>query len=50
MSRSLSDDAALTSKVQEALAVYEDYLKKQPGTDGDAKPAEADGAKAEETS
>ena len=41
MTRSIEDDAALKAKVDEALAVYDEYVKNQGG-EGEADKAKKD--------
>lgn len=40
VSCSIEDEAALKAKVEEALAVYDEYVKAQGGTEGEEKKEE----------
>jgi len=49
MSSSVDDDAALRSKVDEALAVYDDYMKNRSGEAGPANGTKEEDAVKGET-
>lgn len=44
---STEDDNALRAKVDEALSVYDDYMKSRPRDEGTNGPTEDDGARDE---
>jgi len=43
----IGDDAALRNKVQEALTVYDEYVKTKPGDEEPTKNGTSDGEKVE---